>query len=147
MSDAATASAATVSYRSVHRRVETSRGEASQYTCPCGSQAAEWAYDHLDPDEKISKDLVRYSLDPDHYLPMCIPCHKAMDLKFLAPEQVSAVMRELAARRWRGQVPARLARELVPRVDELPEIERRQLLDALTQHDALTQSTGQEQPT
>jgi hypothetical protein len=45
---------------------------------------------------------------------------------------VSAVMSELAARRWRGQVPARLARELVPRVDELPEIERRQLLDALT---------------
>jgi hypothetical protein len=44
---------------------------------------------------------------------------------------VSAVMRELAARRWRGQVPIRLARELVPRVDELPEVERRQLLDAL----------------
>jgi hypothetical protein len=43
-------------------------------------------------------------------------------------------MRELAARRWRGQVPARLARQLVPRVDELPAIERRQLLDALTQH-------------
>jgi hypothetical protein len=47
---------------------------------------------------------------------------------------VSAVMRELAARRWRGQVPARLARELVPRVDELPDVERRQLLDALTEH-------------
>jgi hypothetical protein len=44
---------------------------------------------------------------------------------------VSAVMSELAARRWRGQVPIRLARELVSRVDELPEVERRQLLDAL----------------
>jgi hypothetical protein len=54
---------------------------------------------------------------------------------------VSAVMRDMAARRWRSQVPTRLARELVPRVDELPEIERRQLLDALTQH------TRQEQPT
>lgn len=52
--------------------------------------------------------------------------------------QVSAVMRSLSARRWRGQVPTRLARELVPRVDELPEVERRQLLDALIQH------TGQE---
>jgi hypothetical protein len=40
---------------------------------------------------------------------------------------VSAVMRSLSARRWRGQVPTRLARELVPRVDELPEIERRQV--------------------
>ena len=47
--------------------------------------------------------------------------------------QVSAVMRSLAARRWRGQVPARLARELVPRVAELPEVERRQLLDALSE--------------
>ena len=43
-------------------------------------------------------------------------------------------MRSLSARRWRGQVPARLARELVPRVAELPEIERRALLDALNQH-------------
>jgi hypothetical protein len=47
---------------------------------------------------------------------------------------VSAVMRELAAKRWRGQVPARLARELVPRVDELSAIERRRLIDALTEH-------------
>jgi hypothetical protein len=45
---------------------------------------------------------------------------------------VSAVMRELAARRWRGQVPSRLARELVPRVDQLPEVERRALIAALT---------------
>ena len=42
-------------------------------------------------------------------------------------------MREMAARRWRGQVPARLARELVPRVDELPEVELRALLAALTE--------------
>jgi hypothetical protein len=46
---------------------------------------------------------------------------------------VSAVMRELAERRWRGQVPTRLARELLPRVDELPPVERRALIAALTQ--------------
>jgi hypothetical protein len=46
----------------------------------------------------------------------------------------SAVMRELAARRWRGQVSTRLARELAERVDELPEVERRSLLAALAQH-------------
>ena len=45
----------------------------------------------------------------------------------------SAVMRELATRRWRGQVAIRCARELVPRVDELPEAERVRLLAALTQ--------------
>lgn len=53
---------------------------------------------------------------------------------------VSAVMSELAARRWRGQVPARLARELVPRVDELPEVERRALIAALTQSAEAEQS-------
>jgi hypothetical protein len=47
------------------------------------------------------------------------------------PAITSAVMRELAARRWRNQVPKRLAAELLPRVDELPPVERRQLLDAL----------------
>jgi hypothetical protein len=52
-------------------------------------------------------------------------------------EQVSVVMRSLSARRWRGQVPARLARELLPRVAELPEIEKRQLLDALTRQGAV----------
>jgi hypothetical protein len=44
---------------------------------------------------------------------------------------ISAVMSQLAQRRWRGQVPTRLARELIGRVDELPPMERRALLDAL----------------
>jgi hypothetical protein len=44
---------------------------------------------------------------------------------------VSAVMREMAVRRWRGQVPTRLARQLAARVDELPAAECRQLLEAL----------------
>jgi hypothetical protein len=47
---------------------------------------------------------------------------------------VSEVMRGLAARRWQGRVSARLARELVSRIDELPEVERRQLLDALSDY-------------
>ena len=55
-----------------------------------------------------------------------------VELRYEDAATVSAVMREVAARRWRGQVPTRLARELVPRVDELPPIERRALLDALT---------------
>ena len=46
-------------------------------------------------------------------------------------------MRSLSARRWGGQRPARLARELVPRVDELPEVEKRQLIDALTRQGAV----------
>ena len=48
------------------------------------------------------------------------------------PAITSAVMRELAARRWRGQVAIRCARVLTERVDELPEVERRSLVAALT---------------
>ena len=55
---------------------------------------------------------------------------------------VSAVMSELAAKRWRGQVPTRLARQLLPRLDELPEVERRQLLDALTEHPEQEQASA-----
>jgi hypothetical protein len=44
----------------------------------------------------------------------------------------SAVMSEVAARRWRGQVAIRCARQLVERVDELPDLERIRLIDALT---------------
>jgi len=48
--------------------------------------------------------------------------------------QISAVMRSLAAQRWGASKPVRLARELALRAHELPEIERRQLLDALTEN-------------
>jgi len=43
----------------------------------------------------------------------------------------SEAARLLVAQRWRGQRPVRLARELMPRVDELPAAERSRLLDAL----------------
>jgi hypothetical protein len=47
------------------------------------------------------------------------------------PAITSAVMRELASRRWRGQVATRAARTVAERVDELPDGERRRLLAAL----------------
>jgi hypothetical protein len=50
------------------------------------------------------------------------------------PAITSAVMRELAGRRWRGQVAIRCARELAERVSELPESERHRLIAALTEH-------------
>jgi hypothetical protein len=46
-------------------------------------------------------------------------------------DQVSVAARSLAAQRWGSSKPVRLARELALRVAELPEIERRRLLDAL----------------
>jgi hypothetical protein len=48
--------------------------------------------------------------------------------------EVYAVMRSLAAQRWGASKPVRLARELALRAAELPEVERRQLLAALTEN-------------
>jgi hypothetical protein len=47
--------------------------------------------------------------------------------------QVTEAARHLAAQRWGASKPVRMARELLPRLDELPEGERRQLLAALTE--------------
>lgn len=57
----------------------------------------------------------------------------------MADTDASAAARQLIAQRWRGQRAARLARELVDRVDELPVEERARLAEALAR-------TGEEVP-
>ncbi len=47
-------------------------------------------------------------------------------------QEVSVAARQMAAQRWGASKPIRLAQQLAERVDELPEIERRALIDALT---------------
>jgi hypothetical protein len=47
-------------------------------------------------------------------------------------QQVGGAARSLASRRWGASRPVRLAQELAERAAELPEPERRQLLEALT---------------
>lgn len=65
----------------VHGRVFRERGRAKDHFCAnCGEPAKEWAYDHQDPNEKISPGGYPYSLDIDHYEPLCWPCHRRMDL-------------------------------------------------------------------
>lgn len=68
-------------YRNAHKRIVTKRGRAADHSCvACGQQAAEWAYNHRDPDERI--DPARgfpYSSNPDFYDPMCRKCHTAFD--------------------------------------------------------------------
>jgi hypothetical protein len=54
----------------------------------------------------------------------------------MSDTQVSGAVRQMAAQRWGASRPVRLARELVLRAAELPEIERRQLLDALTRQES-----------
>lgn len=75
-------------YSAVHRRLRSYRGPAKGFACvDCGRQAEQWAYDHADPEEmadQVGGSVVPYSLDMDHYQPMCIPCHKRFDLAHLA---------------------------------------------------------------
>jgi hypothetical protein len=54
--------------------------------------------------------------------------------------QSSSAARELAVRRWGASKPIRLARELRSRAAELPEVERRALIAALTQSPKVGQS-------
>jgi hypothetical protein len=55
--------------------------------------------------------------------------------------QTSSAARLLAVQRWGASKPSRLARELAERADELPEIERRNLIAALTGHTGRERST------
>lgn len=67
-------------YHAVHKRLQSHRGRASDYACQCGDQAAQWAYDHTDPDEKQgADDPGPYSHDLDRYIPMCHSCHVRVD--------------------------------------------------------------------
>lgn len=75
-------------YRSAHDRVIRLKGSASTHVCvDCGGGAAHWSYDHTDPSELTTlRDgcLIRYSADPQRYVPRCVPCHKRFDLAHIA---------------------------------------------------------------
>ena len=71
-----------VGYFQAHRRVKALRGAPSQHTCAaCGNRAQEWS---LLPGKGELIETIRgfdlpYSLNPDNYTPMCVPCHRAQD--------------------------------------------------------------------
>ena len=69
-----------VGYNGIHIRLYRERGRASDYTCAeCGRQALDWAYDHMDPAERINDKGWPYSLDTAHYVPLCRSCHRRQD--------------------------------------------------------------------
>lgn len=68
------------SYGLVHARLRSWRGRPDALTCThCGGSAQEWAYDLVDPNERVSPDGVRYSVNPWHYLALCKSCHRQFD--------------------------------------------------------------------
>lgn len=71
------------SYHQIHQRLKRERGRAAERDCAhCGDQAAHWAYDRKDPDEIKGIAYgrrVTWSLDRNHYIPLCGPCHRELD--------------------------------------------------------------------
>lgn len=71
------------SYEAIHMRVRAERGSAREHECvDCGGPAAEWSYDHTDPNEKTARrgnSLVAYSTDLSRYVPRCVRDHRAYD--------------------------------------------------------------------
>lgn len=45
-----------------------------------GRAAEHWAYDHGDP-HPLYERRMPYSLDPSHYQPMCMDCHRVFDIR------------------------------------------------------------------
>lgn len=67
------------SYNASHFRTRKAKGRAADQQCEhCGGQALHWAYDHSDPGEKVAPEGP-YSPNPDHYIPLCVPCHSTFD--------------------------------------------------------------------
>jgi hypothetical protein len=69
-----------IGYGAMHDRLRRERGGAANRPCAhCGTQAAQWAYDHLDPNERVGDKGLTYSVETAHYLPLCLPCHWQFD--------------------------------------------------------------------
>lgn len=77
-----------VTYDAAHKRVIVERGRPSDHPCAdCGRLAEEWSYDHGDASEIAEARKVAgkylyecfYSLNPDHYQPRCMECHRHYD--------------------------------------------------------------------
>lgn len=99
-----------VKYEAAHQRIRDSRGKASEWPCAmeCGSMAADWAYNHLDPNEstEMVEDMndhtkmreVRFSQDANFYDPMCRSCHVWFDRKHAGQISTEAPPRVLRRR-------------------------------------------------
>lgn len=68
-----------IGYHAVHARLRRTLGKAAEHACTCGQPAHDWAYDNADPDEKVTEDGQRYSVDPARYAPRCRSCHLKLD--------------------------------------------------------------------
>jgi len=89
-------------YRAIHRRLWDTRGPASDYTCPCGEPAQDWAYQFTgSPELRSSDGGFPHSTDPDDYEPRCRKCHTTFDVEHdptIAEKQQESGRRNAATR-------------------------------------------------
>jgi hypothetical protein len=67
-------------YHGAHQRTTKARGAAKGHLCACGNQAKQWALNHQRCAHPLESSWGPYSSEPGDYDPMCVPCHKRMDL-------------------------------------------------------------------
>lgn len=77
-----------LTYTETHVVLRHQRGKAEEHRCRhCDKPARDWAYDHEDPNEVIEESpsthgrTVAFSLDLNHYLPLCKRCHRRLDVR------------------------------------------------------------------
>lgn len=81
----------TATYAAAHERLRRGRGRADSYRCAapgCSNRAAEWAYDHADPEPLTDPRGHAYSLDAAHYRALCHGCHKRFDKRHADTDQL-----------------------------------------------------------
>ncbi len=68
-------------YGVVHYLLRKLRGSASKHWCvECSKPAQQWAYSHCDAFERIDLETGHvFSVNFDHYQPMCASCHQKLD--------------------------------------------------------------------
>lgn len=72
------------SYKAAHQYLAYHLGPASQHECAdCDNPGQEWSYQGGDPNEiegpNSKGQILKYSLDPSYYQPLCAPCHREKD--------------------------------------------------------------------
>lgn len=77
------------SYSALHFRLRKNLGSASKRTCAmgCGKSAAQWALVIPRSSARLGRSRGEYlpvGSSIDDYSPLCIPCHKAFDLAWIA---------------------------------------------------------------
>lgn len=69
-----------VSYHGAHSRAQERHGRADRYRCEnCPSRAQEWSLPPALASETCERTGLRYSCDPEDYMPLCASCHSILD--------------------------------------------------------------------